>query len=461
MESNENDASVEKSSIFIIDGEGKVSHTDEGNSKSFMEKLNQLERSHSSDSEDHSIKVSETQDDAPVHQRKLFGPPSWNAEQLATAIKAVVQDGISLTTAARDNGIPRTTLANKIYGRKRRRTNDTSATVTSTAYPAATYRNSPASHEANLSSVVGNENEKLLADFLTRQRHVDSYSMTRAVFDLAKYFTREKGVVVSDDEEVKEWLRCFFLKYPTARFTVWNSESGRMESTEESHSFVDFIFETCKKEIAEEVKRKLFTFVKKKAFLNIHLFWWYTFLVKNARVKSYFMEFLKWPNCIMDGCHMEYPEDEMIHNALTNILLNRMPVTSHQSSQRLKMLVSDVKSEASPTQVNPRRTYDMSYQRLGEQKTHRSSREYVTGSDDTAESHDSNNISSTSTRSSSFGIMIAQEGLQAVERKLSAEDVRYFLHRYENPQLEEAFQVWKNLKMAVDKKDNDNDSTFA
>lgn len=71
MESNENDDTVEKSSIFIIDGEGKVSHTEEGNSKSFMEKLNQLERSHSSDSEDHSIKVSEAQDDAPVHQRKL------------------------------------------------------------------------------------------------------------------------------------------------------------------------------------------------------------------------------------------------------------------------------------------------------------------------------------------------------------------------------------------------------
>ena len=49
-----------------------------------------------------------------------FGPPSWKPEQLQLAIEAV-KKGYSLTEAGKQYGIPRTTLSNKIYGRKRKR----------------------------------------------------------------------------------------------------------------------------------------------------------------------------------------------------------------------------------------------------------------------------------------------------------------------------------------------------
>lgn len=289
--------------------------------------------------------------------------------------------------------------------------------------------------------------------------------MTRAVFDIVKYLAHEKGHILKDDEEVKEWIQYFFLRFPSAYFPVTLFELRLAHS--ENECFADFVFDTTKNNdmSAEEVLKKLMSIitrrllVEKKILVSIHLFWWYTFLTIYTDVRDYFLDNLTWPDTILNPANLQKFDDKGFHQILTCTLLKRTHhgiMTSFTELKRPRLTTSAASdSSDSPTQVTARRIDSYENPTSMTSSSRSSSNSYNYPDDNT--SQDANNISSTSTKTTtiSLGKMLAFEALSAVERKISAEELRYFQFRYDNPRLDDAYQVWKNLKMAAEKDDDE------
>ena len=218
------------------------------------------------------------------------------------------------------------------------------------------------------------------------------------------------------------------------------------------------MFDTSKNETAEDVLKKLMALVtrrllvEKKALMSIHLFWWYTFLTTFTDVRDYFLDNLTWPDTILNHTSLQMVEDKGVHQILISTLLKRSHhgvTLSFAELRRVKSISSE--NSESPTQVAARRgevSQSQLYDNIPQSSPVNS---YIIEES----SQDSNNISSTSSmvKALPLGKLLAQEALAAVERKLSSEELRYFAFRYDNPRLDDAYLVWKNLKSASEKEE--------
>jgi len=420
------------------------------------------------DDDRHVINKSNNEGEQP--RRGLFGPPSWKPEQLQLAMEAV-KKGYSLTEAGKLYGIPRTTLSNKIHGRKRKRPKpDMKDAIHSPNMSPYSYvqhgSNTTESHTLKISPNI----ENAIAIFISKQMPLQPHVFTRCVFDLIRYFGKSKLQLTYSDEYIKNWIRYFFLRHPKARFDVSILQNDSVQHEEEERHFVDYVLQRYQnKEKMDIVKSKLFDIVNEAhSSKTVNTLWWYYFLQKHDSVKNVFLNSMQWPETILDGTLLHGDSDRSMKVALTNMLLKADHIISPMQESRLEELRSNSSMDSNnaiyyqkPKHVSSQnkissRTYipmrPRSEYSINRQEDLSSGNDEMMDSlNETPDVKSSSNPSAKSFSTPSAKSLketLASEGLRAVERKLSTEELQYFKFRYSNPHLEEGYEVWRNLRSA-------------
>lgn len=330
---------------------------------------------------------------------------------------------------------------------------------------------------------IGYDYENLLAKMISNHLHVQRHILTRCVLDLVKYFANSQTYSKFKDDYILEWIGYFFIRHRQARFEISTTPNAKNE--EEEKKYVEYVFRRHgQKEKADNIRKSLFTFIGETKLANgaksdyVGMLWWYYFLKKYDSVKYFFINNLTWCDTILDDTLLFGEDRRPIKTALTNMILNRTkpkkdaydvshrPNLTNQNTSEQPRVSQSFTSVVRPSPESTRPTQSSRPPEIRRQPELRSHTEYHTttrsqdelsSSNDDLQDHyvdhsgESPNITSSTTTISnrkSFKETLALEGLRAVERKLSPEELQSFKFRYANPQLEEAYEVWKGLKTA-------------
>ena len=371
---------------------------------------------------------------------------------------------------------------------------------TTSAYPTSSTMNALDSAHGLF---LGYDHENILAKMIGSHLHVQRPILTRCVLDLVKYFANSQSYGQFKDEFIIEWLGYFFLRHRNARFEIPNlttttTNQQQQQFDDEEKNYVEFVFlKHGQNEQADNIRNSLLKYIGETKLANggksdyVGMLWWYYFLKKYDSVKYFFINNLAYPETILDGTLLFGEDRRPIKTALTNMILNRRTKT-HDSHIQHQKAVAVSTSHVSKQNLNPPppiRTHPTEHRtnripdviehranritdgnehranRIPDGNEHRANRipdgnehrvnrapDELSSNDDFQEHYqdsiESTNISSTVMSRKNLKETLALEGLKAVERKLTEEELQYFQFRYSNQHLEDAYEVWKNLKVA-------------